>query len=284
MTQLPLPTFFRSAPSTWLQLMEAHFTAHDIEAKNWYCYTLSALPEDIAVKALGGVPTDDYNELKRRIINCDAKSQHERIREAMKEHNLDGKKPSTYVAELQRKFRNADIDPSDAIMKSRLMNAMDPTLQPTLAAHLNSTMVEFIRVADAIYSAAPQTPCNIDAIRKHSPHPESIEQPFHDQDSKVCGYHIRFGRDAIKCTDWCHWPKPHPANPFSGRSPIRSDNGFSPRSPNRYNDRTIRTTQSPDRYANRSTNGIAMGSYAQSRQQQPSYSKPDHLNSDPRRW
>ena len=227
------PLYYRTAPETWFKQLEAYFNLHKVDPNEFYSFCVSLLPEDIAVRVID--PTNaDYDALKKRLESEHATTLHERVQDALTNIPLDGRKPSSLVADIRQKFTNAKLTASDNIIKSRLLAALPSSAQPILISHMEKSLDDFAEIADAVFSTlssnhlsalntrifndynrnnkfnTPDDNRNSFQYRSNLNNKfrqtQRYSEPFHNRNFKICGYHCRFGKQSRSCTSWCEWP------------------------------------------------------------------------------
>jgi len=109
------PIFYKKSPETWFRQMEAQFTLANItKTETKFCHVVSALPEDIAC----GVLTDEcktYEDIKGAVLTHLKANKHQLIEQALSTMDLGDMRPSQFVAEIKRRFRDIGLTADDAI-------------------------------------------------------------------------------------------------------------------------------------------------------------------------
>ena len=116
---------------------------------------LAYLPEDIVCN-LAIDDVEDYDTLKKNIIENLSANKHQLIEEALRTLSLGDKKPSLFVNELKRKFSEVGLAPDDTIMKSRLLSALSPSIKSALVGHDGESLESFVRIADSMVAIVSQ--------------------------------------------------------------------------------------------------------------------------------
>lgn len=226
------PIFYKKSPETWFRQMEAQFTLAGItKTTTKFCHVVSALPEEIAC----GVLTDDcetYEDIKAAVLTHLKANKHQLIEQALSTMDLGDMRPSQFVAEIKRRFRDIGLTADDAIIKSRLLSALPVSLKSALVGHDDSTLDQYVKIADSMLAVvASSSPfINVSAVQeqqqqhrgrdnyrvqgRHSGQGTSNRyavKPFHpDQRPRICNSHIFFADRAKYCRPWCRWPGKKP--------------------------------------------------------------------------
>ena len=152
------PMFYRSSPSTWLAQLDSYFALHNVPAEEQYSYCVAGLPEDIAVKVIDP-GNNSYNDLKQRLNSEYESSLHERVQAALANIVLAGRKPSTCVLDIKKKFKDANLTTNhiENIIKSKLLTALPLQAQTVLAPHMEDSLEDFTKIADAVVAVAPSS-------------------------------------------------------------------------------------------------------------------------------
>jgi len=195
------------------------------------------LPVDICSELTEETKT--YNQLKAEILSLSEKSKQKKIEEALGEATLDGKKPTNFLRALRAKMKEIELDPSDEVLKQRLIQAMPQRARLMLTTSLSLPLDEFGKVADNLHDliddyevthikqkqpsvvTSGKDSCHHSASRSFSPNNRKGNYgylPYHaDQRQKICRVHIYFAGKARSCKPWCQWPgnKPQCIEPSS---------------------------------------------------------------------
>jgi len=235
------PPFYTKSPSTWFKQMESQFHLAKISASSTkFHHVLSCLPENIVCELPLDDMVEDYEILKKSIIESLSANKHERIDQALSAVPLGDKRPSAYVTDLKRKFSDIGLTPEAEIIKSRLVSALPSNIRAALIGHENESLDSFAKIADSMMAVIGNSthPYHVGAIeegRKFSQYkqhnhafnssPRSFQnktnhsqnlsssfsrlniRPFYnDQRPKICNAHIFFAEKARSCRPWCKWP------------------------------------------------------------------------------
>ena len=233
-----IPSYFTTNPTVWFIQLESYFALQETKEDNKYHVLVSRLPEEIAVRILDE-KTNTYKKLKDKLLQDNVETQHERVQTALVDLQLDGRKPSKCVEETRRKFRTAELDASENIIKSRLLSAMPMELQPTLVAHLDADIDRFTAIAHAIITVKP-TAQYVNQVQNYPKQNNNIQRKIQSDNKftsrpKVCRFHVQFGRDARNCTPWCHWPDKASLRIYSRESAVNTPRTSRDPSPNKWN-------------------------------------------------
>ena len=113
-------------------------------------FAFPALPEDISVEV--PAETVKYSELKALILSLSQKSNQQKIEEAHGELELNGRKPSQFIRATKTKLTDIDLDPTDEILKHKLIKAMPPETQISMTASQSLSLDAFCAVAETSLS------------------------------------------------------------------------------------------------------------------------------------
>ena len=251
--------FNNKCPSVWFRQMECNFTVSNIRSdERKFMLAFPRLPQDISSE----IPEDlkTYSELKKFILAMNEKSSQQKIEEALGTMNLEGRRPSQFVRNVTSKLRDIGLEPTEEILKHRLIKAMPENVRITLTASQSLPMTDFCMIADNLSDVMEGSVYQISTQRQsfntyhrdeknHGYNPRwqkspirsnnySMETrgnhgyfPFHpDQRQKICRCHIYFGERAKRCKTWCKWPgsKPQIIDPDSATNSRNSSRSSSP--------------------------------------------------------
>lgn len=224
------PPFYRHNPAVWFRQLESQFELAQItNEQTRYHHVMATLPEDVAINLNPTLNT--YSGLKDLILQIYQKSKSELLEDALGSVSLDGQKPSLCVLRLQRKLQECGLEPDEALIKHKVLQAMPSDTRTTLAGQTqNANLTTFSSVADAVYVMSQQQQPSINAVAKSQPVSQQISSrgSLHPFTSKqlpvICRFHVYFGAQAKKCTPWCKWPGNRPSHQeASSRSTSRSN-------------------------------------------------------------
>ena len=86
------------------------------------------------------------------------RNRHELILDALSSVELDGKRPTQLVMEIQRKFKEINLNTDESIIKSRLLSALPANIRAALVGHDNVPLMDYAKIADSMLAvAAPQS-------------------------------------------------------------------------------------------------------------------------------
>lgn len=209
------PAFYRKSPETWFRQLDSQFLLAGITSPvTRYHHALAALPEDVACDA---PDTVDYDALKAAVLDNLRANRFQLIEDALAAIDLGDRRPSQLVMDIKRRFSDVGLKADDAIVKSRLLTALPPSIRAALIGHESVALESFAKIADSMLAvSAASTPFSVsrvdsrptdrpaDAYRRTSTSP----RPFYrDQRPKVCNAHIYYGERARTCRRWCQWPE-----------------------------------------------------------------------------
>ena len=248
------PNFIRSSPQVWFRQLECQFTLNNIKSdEKKFMFAFPALPEDISVEV--PAETVKYSELKALILSLSQKSNQQKIEEALGELELNGRKPSQFIRATKTKLTDIGLDPTDEILKHKLIKAMPPETQISMTASQSLSLDAFCAVADNLFEllnrssvnnveSHPHNKARSDRMQNnisnqgHANHSSNLSNaclPFHpDQKPKICRAHIFYAERARTCKHWCRWPGTKPRIVDSRESsrtnsrensPVRSNQG-----------------------------------------------------------
>ena len=234
----------------WFRQLECLFALNKItNEEQQFMMAYPQLPVDICNEL--SEDTKTYNQLKAEILALNEKSKQKKIEEALGEATLDGKKPTQFLRSLRAKMKEIELEPSDEVLKQRLVQAMPQKARLMLTASLNLPLDDFGKVADNLHDLIDDyevtqvqqkqptfsTSNNNHRGRDERTRPSSPTSskgnigylPYHvDQRQKICRAHIYFAGKARSCKPWCQWPgsKPQYIEPSSRQnsreaSPVR---------------------------------------------------------------
>ena len=137
----------------------------------------------------------------------------------MGELELDGRKPSQFIRRTKTKLNEIGLDPSDDILKHKIIKAMPNEAKISLTASQSLPMDKFCEVADNLYdvlnissvnhisqpnsqtySRYGQTNDNRRENKHESPVSRNCYTPYHpDQRPKICKAHVYYADRARTC-------------------------------------------------------------------------------------
>ena len=243
-SQVPitLPPFYFNGPSTWFKTLESQFHLAGISNNSTKSHHVIAnLPESVALNIPDSL---DYNILKDAILKYTTKSRLEKMEDALGPVSLDGQRPSTCLARIERKFRECDLNPDPAILKHKLMMALPVNVRQIKATQDDKDTKTFAEIADAVLAASnlsDTTVCTIynttnraasfSRITNREPLRTLQTSPFfRGQKPKICRAHIYYADLARSCRPWCRYPSkkrlpttPKRSSAVSDRSPFAAE-------------------------------------------------------------
>ena len=249
-----LQPFIRKNPKLWFRQVESNFKVHRItNDRIRYHAVYAVLPEDIALD----IPDEmeSYEELKGLVLNVTDKSNQEKMQEALGECTLDGRRPSQFIRHARNKLREVGLDPTDDLLKNRLLHAMPQDARLTLTGQEHLPLDSYCSIADNIYDLLERTKAlSVTHVHKQNNNNESRHNnsyqsrntttstkstprgnhgylPYAEgQRQKICRAHLYFAEKARSCKTWCRWPGPKPERiePSSTFSSANSSRTSSP--------------------------------------------------------
>lgn len=232
------PPFYIHNPTVWFRTMESQFQLSNIVShETRFHHVIAVLPEVIAAKLPDDLPSS-YDDLKREVLAISAKSNYEKMSEAIGQFHLDvNEKPSQLLKRIQHKIRESGLANTDELVTMRFTDALPSNMKMIVAAVPGSTS-DKAQVADTLtgllqnesastvgvqnagtpVAAVSQFPQQRQQFHQHHQHqsqpPPPQQQlmdrgvaPFYgNQRPRVCRAHIYFGKQARRCTAWCQWP------------------------------------------------------------------------------
>ena len=218
------PPFYRKSPETWFRQLESQFSLAGVTSdRTQFHHALAALPEEIACDLDPAL--DRYGDLKNAILDSLRANRFLLIEEALSTMQLNDRRPAQFVADIKRRFAEVGLKADEAVIKSRLLSALPPSLRSALVAHEESDIDIFAKIADSMLAVtASENPFSVRGVRSdissntrssisshssRSSEPKTFApRPFHaNQRPKVCNAHIFYGSKARTCRTWCQWPE-----------------------------------------------------------------------------
>ena len=140
--------------------MECNFSVGYIKSdEKRFMLTFPRLPEDISADVPNDMKT--YTDLKKFILSLNEKSSQSKIEEALGDMHLGSKKPSQFIRHVKGKLREIGLEPSDEILKNRLIKAMPESVRITLTASQSLDMDSFCNIADNLYDLVDDSICHV---------------------------------------------------------------------------------------------------------------------------
>jgi len=159
------PPFYMKSPVTWFRQIESQFHLAKItNTETMFHQVLAALPEEVA-ECIPYDAASNYEELKSIICDNLKRNRHELIDEALSSVELNGKRPTQLVVEIQRTFKEIDLNPDESIIKSRLLSALPPNIRAALVGHDTASLSDYAIITDNMLALA-SPPINPFAIRE----------------------------------------------------------------------------------------------------------------------
>ena len=222
--------YIRQSPATWFRKLEGMFELKNIKNdRKRFLVAFDSLPDDISTE----VPPDmdSYEELKTLVSSFNDKSQHQKIKEALDDFRLDGRKPSHFIRHCKTKLEAIGLHPSEDVLKNRLLEAMPEEARLTLVGNESLPINNFVTIADNIYDLLQRTSkLSINAVdcKTFNRPPRTVKEPakcavqqprgnyghqpyYEGQRQQICRAHLYYAEKARCCKVWCKWPGPKPA-------------------------------------------------------------------------
>ena len=207
--QVKPPPFLPTNPAAWFVIMEAQFHLANITAsKTQFYHSLSALPPEVVSQLSSSeLTSQDYDELKKKVIELHEASKPEILDSFLRDRPLTGK-PSHYLKEMQRLATKAGI--GDDLVRHKFQQALPSNLAPIIATQKSTPLSDLGKLADELYSFSANSMA-INRVPHKIPSSSSGQitslTPFHpDQRPQVCRAHVFFANNAKTCRNWCRWP------------------------------------------------------------------------------
>lgn len=208
-----------------------------------YNYVVSHLPPEIASLVrdvlMNPDPNDPYANLKKELISRSGESSTQEIRQLLSGEELGSRKPSELLRNMKRRAETLKVP--DNLMLELFLQRLPTSVQTILAAVSDITLDKAAEISDRILEVAP-TPVESFAVHRTD---NSIEEKLfreieklnaridelsfsrsrspkrspnkgyrgrsrksshtRDQNSSICWYHRRFGKNCIpdKCIKPC---------------------------------------------------------------------------------
>jgi hypothetical protein len=155
--------------------------------------------------------------LKAAVLDSLRANKFQLIEDALAAVELGDKRPSQLVLDIKRRFTDVGLTADDAVIKSRLLTALPPSIRAALVGHESAALETFAKIADSMLAvSASSTPFAVNKVETRPIETPSdfrrtssnLPRPFHrDQRPKVCNAHIYYGAKARTCRRWCQWPE-----------------------------------------------------------------------------
>jgi len=235
------PPFYRKSPETWFRQLESQFSLAGVTSqRTQFHHALAALPEEIACDLDPALKL--YNDLKEAILTSLRANRFQLIEEALASVQLNERRPAQFVIDIKRRFAEVGLKADEAVIKSRLLSALPPSLRSALVAHEDSDIDTFAKIADSMLAVtASDTPFTVRGVhhdrglaQQRPPGSKNFApRPFHaTQRPKVCNAHIYYGSKARTCRSWCQWPEKNLPIVQKGNRTPRQSRAASPESVN----------------------------------------------------
>ena len=229
---LKLPEFQPTSPATWLLLCESTFAIKKVSKPvEKFHHAVAALPASVAVLLrdvltmgpvlVDGVEVDQrWERLKERLNAMYALNDFEAYQRIVDHPSLSSsQKPSQLLSSMMALVPDG-VTPCQWMFKNCFLSKLPQHLRAVCRAKEYPSLMQMALAADGVmdingsrsspstYSAAAvsyveQLPnADIDEAVSHP-----VMASFAGRDRQLCWYHSRFGRDAQKCNQPCHWSK-----------------------------------------------------------------------------
>ena len=168
-----IPSFFRDNPSIWFRTVEALFKRSRIEDDDEKLdYLLIHLPPDILCLFESAT---SYSQAKDIIISRYAKSEQQKINEALCSFTLGSEKPSVAILNLSRKLQDIGIN-NDAVVRSKILESLPSPISILLSAHQTLSLPDFSKVADTVYEAHQMRSASSAVVNAVTSQPDKNQQ------------------------------------------------------------------------------------------------------------
>ena len=210
---IKLPAFTTKNPILFFYSLEAQFEIKKIkdETTKFY-YVVSGLPEHVLERIpdmLESRPsTDEYKEIKKRVLSIYQRPIGERLLECIDATSLGGLRPTAFADRISALTMGADLD---AVHRAILLRALPPgpraVLRPSTAdfRDLAAEADKFFDISGGLIESAPSfvaaSESGADNIATFRQQPSKAAPPRKDE----CFYHKKFGAAAKKCNAPCRW-------------------------------------------------------------------------------
>lgn len=240
---LTLPTFWSQNPDAWFAKVEAQFRSAKVTLEETRYYkVLAVLPESAAIRVRDisqktQYESGDYAKLKQKLIRSNQPSTLERMDRLCELKNVNHKKPSELLLDIEIIFHSAVADqvfPTNEFMKKYWwLRALPTTIQQNLLPVAdNCTIDNLTMIADQMFAANPpvehvseihvdsdqgsgregMTPSDFpfdthhDELNVAAVSHRSTSRNLRPQEKDnllLCKYHVRFGERAKHCVVAC---------------------------------------------------------------------------------
>jgi len=167
----PIP-FSNKCPEIWFLQMESQFALAKItKAETKYHHVLSSIPIEVAGN-LSISANQDYDELKKQILDGLKENKHTLIDKALSAIELGDRRPTQLVNEIKRRFSEIGLPIDDNIVKSRLLSSLPCTIRSALVGHDSASLDQYAAIADSMLAVAGNPVSNfvgaVNADNRHS--------------------------------------------------------------------------------------------------------------------
>ena len=116
-------------------------------------HILSCLPEHIACDSALDTVEEDYENLKKAIIENLSGNKHELIEQALSAVPLGDKRPTRFINKFKRKFSKIGLTLEEDI-KSRVISALPSNIKAALIGQEKERLDSFAQIADSMLAVA----------------------------------------------------------------------------------------------------------------------------------
>ena len=228
--QIKVPQYFNN-PKIWFNQVDASFQLANIRnEKTKYFHLLTSLPPQLLEEyadLMDHHSTTPYSTLREAIIKDTAVSASYAASKLLQRQELGDRKPTQLLREMKRNFEIMEpgMDPnSSKILRYQFINNLPPNIQHMLIGS-TASIDEIAELANQ--HAAIQSPSLFQiekmnrgsdsiAIQNLQDQINAIKAKNADNDSTLCYYHRRYGKDARKCQKPCAWKSSNAAGNGKG--------------------------------------------------------------------
>ncbi|XP_067620901.1 uncharacterized protein raw isoform X3 [Eurosta solidaginis] len=228
--RIPIPTIADNDIEAFFYSLEFWFEASGISGDSRkYSIVLASIPPSklLSLRAIIDVTpsSSKYDYLKSTLIQRFTDSQPRRLQKVLQEMVLGDQKPSEFFSNMQHV---AGTSWSESALLDLWISRLPPTAQPAVIAS-TADLAAKLRIADAIVEANSLQSTQVSAVssgteisslrddiaqisaeiqhinKKFENLSSSVRSPTND--SNICWYHRKYGRQATKCRDPCLFAK-----------------------------------------------------------------------------
>ena len=229
---IKLPPFWAHQPRVWFAQAEAQFALHDITVDSTkYAYLVSALPEDVTVRALDYIEsmvdsasTDKYKGLKDRLLGTFTPSDYERAGMLIHGPDLGDDKPSALMDKMLALlgdhepcllFKRLFLERLPAQVRAPLLHGSETDMRK-LAEQADLTWQALKGPTDLLmHAVAAPDESEVNKIASSKGNPAAKGRSFLEWSRNwqqtpggPCVFHAFYGSRARKCVSPCSATRP----------------------------------------------------------------------------